>query len=254
MSDRRSLPDRPSLRRLRDEAKARRRAGEFPTLSLAQLAIAREYGFASWSRLKLHVDALTLDGAERAEGLVRSACSGNVRRAQALLDVDPALAGHDLACACVTGDAETVARLVGPSPERASAPDRTAGRVPILYACFSRLGRGDPAARGVDPRRRAGTARRGRRPRRAVHARRLGAEHAVRSGGHRRRRRADGDAAGGRRRPRRPRTGAFGGRGALPRLRAARPRMRAAADRGGHRRAGRSPIASAARSTSPTRR
>jgi ankyrin repeat protein len=144
MSDRRSLPDRPSLRHLRDEAKARRRAGEFPTLSLAQLAVAREYGFSSWPRLKLHVDALTLDGAERAEGLVRSACSSNVRRAQALLDVDPALAGHDLACACVTGEAETVARLVGPAPDRASAPTGPLGRAPILYACFSRLGRGDP--------------------------------------------------------------------------------------------------------------
>jgi ankyrin repeat protein len=144
MSDRRSLPGRPSLRHLRDEAKARRRAGEFPTLSLAQLAVAREYGFSSWPRLKLHVDALTLDGAERAEGLVRSACSSNVRRAQALLDVDPALAGHDLACACVTGEAETVARLVGPAPDRASAPTGPLGRAPILYACFSRLGRGGP--------------------------------------------------------------------------------------------------------------
>lgn len=144
MSDRRSLPDRPSLRRLRDEAKARRRAGEFPGLALAQLAVAREYGFSSWPRLKLHVDALTLGAAERAEGLVRSACSSNVRRAQALLDADPALAGHDLACACVTGDAETVARLVGPAPDRASAPTGPLARAPILYACFSRLGRGDP--------------------------------------------------------------------------------------------------------------
>lgn len=145
MSDRRSLPDRPSLRHLRDEAKARRRAGEFPKLALAQLAIAREHGFPSWSWLKLQVEARTLAGAERAEGLVRSACSGNIRRARALLEVDPALAGHDLACACVTGDTEAVARLVGPAPERASAPTGPLGRAPILYACFSRLGRGDPA-------------------------------------------------------------------------------------------------------------
>jgi ankyrin repeat protein len=144
MSDRRSLPDHPSLRRLRDEAKTRRRSGEFPSLSFAHLAIAREHGFASWPRLKLHVDALTLDSAERAEGLVRSACSDNIRRAQALLEVDPALARHDLACACVTGDAVTVARFVGVSPERASAPTGPLGRAPILYACFSRLGRGDP--------------------------------------------------------------------------------------------------------------
>ncbi|HTU30678.1 MAG TPA: hypothetical protein VMF07_14935 [Solirubrobacteraceae bacterium] len=144
MSDRRSLPDRPSLRHLRDEAKRRRREGEFPALSLAQLAIAREYGFASWSRLKLHIDALTLDSAERAEGLVRSACSSNVRRARALLEVDPGLAEHDLACACVTGDVATVVRLVGPAPQQASAPTGPLGRAPILYACFSRLGRGDP--------------------------------------------------------------------------------------------------------------
>jgi ankyrin repeat protein len=144
MSDRRPLPDHPSLRHLRDEAKARRRAGEFPSLSLAHLAIAREHGFASWPRLKLQVDALTLDGAERGEGLVRSACSSNVRRAQALLEVDPALGRHDLACACVTGEAETVARLVGPAPERASAPTGPLKRPPILYACFSRLGRSDP--------------------------------------------------------------------------------------------------------------
>jgi ankyrin repeat protein len=143
MSDRRSLPARPSLRHLRDEAKARRRAGEFSSLSLAHLAIAREYGFVSWSRLKLHVDALTLDSAERAEGFVRSACSSNIRRAQALLEVDPALARHDLACACVAGDAATVARLVAGAPERASAPTGPLERAPILYACFSRLGRGD---------------------------------------------------------------------------------------------------------------
>jgi ankyrin repeat protein len=144
MSDRRSLPDRPSLRYLRDEAKARRRAGEFTTLALAQLQIAREYGFASWPRLKLHVEALTLDGAERATAFVRSACSSNVRRARALLEVDPALARRDLACACVAGEAETVARIVGAAPERVSAVTGPLERAPILYACFSRLGRGDP--------------------------------------------------------------------------------------------------------------
>jgi len=143
MSDRRSLPARPDLRHLRDEAKARRRRGEFATLALAHLAIAREYGFVSWPRLKLHVEALTPDVGERAEALVRSACSSNVRRARALLAADPSLARHDLACACVTGEADDVAQRLAKSPELARATAPPLQHEPILYACFSRLLRAD---------------------------------------------------------------------------------------------------------------
>ena len=71
----RSLPARPSLVRLRDQARALQRACQagdaealarltaiFPDaattpLSKAQTAIAREYGFASWPKLKAHVEA-----------------------------------------------------------------------------------------------------------------------------------------------------------------------------------------------------
>ena len=77
MSEPRSLPSRPDLRHLRDEAKRRRKAGEFPSIALAQLALAREYGFRSWPRLKFHVEALTLDASDprrRADRL------GHVRR------------------------------------------------------------------------------------------------------------------------------------------------------------------------------
>lgn len=54
----RTLPDRPVLRFLKDEAKRRIKKGEFATLAKAQLAIAREHGFASWSRLKEHIDSI----------------------------------------------------------------------------------------------------------------------------------------------------------------------------------------------------
>ena len=64
MSESRSLPPRPYMRHLRGEAKRRRRSGEFPSLALAQLAVAREYGFRSWPRLKFHVDAVTLEAGE----------------------------------------------------------------------------------------------------------------------------------------------------------------------------------------------
>lgn len=48
----RILPDRPSLRHLKLEAKRRLAVGEFPTVHEAQLALAREYGQPSWARLK----------------------------------------------------------------------------------------------------------------------------------------------------------------------------------------------------------
>ncbi|MGH3391551.1 MAG: serine hydrolase [Actinomadura sp.] len=58
MSDQsRALPDRPSLRYLKLEAKRRLAAGEFATLHQAQLAIAREHGLPSWTALKEHIEA-----------------------------------------------------------------------------------------------------------------------------------------------------------------------------------------------------
>ncbi len=144
MSEPRSLPSRPDLRHLRDEAKRRRKAGEFPSIALAQLAIAREYGFRSWPRLKFHVEAMTLDASERAGALIASATSADLRRARALLDADPELARHDVACACATGEADEVSRRLVARPAAVSEPTGPNGWQPILYACFSRLLRGDP--------------------------------------------------------------------------------------------------------------
>ena len=143
VSEPRSLPSRPNLRGLRDDAKRRRKAGEFPSLALAQHALAREYGFRSWPRLRFHVEALTLDAPERAAALIASATSADLRRARALLHADPALARHDLACACATGEANEVSRRLEARPEAASEPTGPNGWQPILYACFSRLLRGD---------------------------------------------------------------------------------------------------------------
>ena len=87
----RDLPARPDLEQLRRQAKdliraARRGESEAldrihePTLAAAQLAIAREYGFASWPQLKREV--------ERREILD----DGDLGRLLALLADDPALA------------------------------------------------------------------------------------------------------------------------------------------------------------------
>src|SRR5580704_1916946 len=134
MSEPRSLPLRPDLRRLRDEAKRRRAAGEFRSIARAQLAIAREYGFRSWPRLKFHVEALTLDAPARAAALIASVTSADLRRARALLDADPGLARHDLACACATGEAADVSRRVAAHPAAASDPTGPYGCAAIRSA------------------------------------------------------------------------------------------------------------------------
>lgn len=144
MSEPRPLSPRPDLRELRGEAKRRHDAGEFPTLALAQLAVAREHGFRSWPRLKFHVEALTLDASARAAALIASATSSNLHRARTLLELDPDLARYDLACACATGEVDEVARRLAAWPAAASEPAAPNGWPPILYACFSRLLRRDP--------------------------------------------------------------------------------------------------------------
>jgi len=52
----RSLPEQPSLRYLKLEAKRRLAAGQFGTLHDAQLAIAREHGLPSWNALRQAIE------------------------------------------------------------------------------------------------------------------------------------------------------------------------------------------------------
>lgn len=54
----RLLPDRPNLRHLKDLAKDLLKAGAAASITDAQFKIARLYGFASWPKLKAHIDSL----------------------------------------------------------------------------------------------------------------------------------------------------------------------------------------------------
>jgi hypothetical protein len=58
----RSLPDRPNLRHLKDQAKSLLKTGSVKSLTEAQFQIARFYGFVSWPKLKAHVDLLEESG------------------------------------------------------------------------------------------------------------------------------------------------------------------------------------------------
>jgi len=82
----RFLPERPDLDKLRREAKALHKAaqtgdedalarvrvvGDEPTLAIVQAALAREYGFASWPRLKAEVDRKRLIFSGDTAGLAQ---------------------------------------------------------------------------------------------------------------------------------------------------------------------------------------
>jgi hypothetical protein len=80
------LPDRPDLRHLKDQARDMVRSGAAPSLSNAQFQIARQYGFASWPKLKSHVDSL------KEIGQLRIAIDeGDLARVQALMTRNPKL-------------------------------------------------------------------------------------------------------------------------------------------------------------------
>ena len=63
----RQLPERPNLRHLKEQAKDLLRSGAATSTSDAQFQIARRYGFASWPKLKGHVEELVAaDALQRA--------------------------------------------------------------------------------------------------------------------------------------------------------------------------------------------
>ena len=82
----RPLPDRPDLRHLKDQAKDLLKAGGAESLAKAQFQIARLYGFASWPKLKAHVESLAEIG-----DLKRAIDSNDLDRVKALMTRNPSL-------------------------------------------------------------------------------------------------------------------------------------------------------------------
>jgi len=82
----RPLPDRPNLRHLKDQAKDLLKSGSAGSIHEAQFKIARLYGFASWPKLKAHVDSL------EEIGQLKSAIDTNdLGSVKALMTRNPAL-------------------------------------------------------------------------------------------------------------------------------------------------------------------
>ncbi|MFC0434222.1 ankyrin repeat domain-containing protein [Kutzneria buriramensis] len=182
-----SLPDDPSLEHLRHQARALHRAVQagdaaaveriersygpvsdpFP-LATAQLVVAREYGFASWARLRQHVEAIDRYRWPRRSGMpvatspsdefCRLAClnytdDDPAHRARAVVPADP-----HIWAAAAAADAARVESLVAADPSLARREGGPHLWEPLCYLTYSRVGLGDPLrtarvllAAGADP-------------------------------------------------------------------------------------------------------
>ena len=84
----RELPETPSLEFLKKQAKALLRSMRQGKLADAQHALANEYGFATWAKLKSHVEALSLTPAETLRVAV---CDSDAARVRELIRQHPEL-------------------------------------------------------------------------------------------------------------------------------------------------------------------
>ena len=82
----RPLPDRPNLRHLKDQAKDLLKSGTAASLTDAQFKIARLYGFASWPKLKAHIDSL-----EEIGQLKQAIDTNDLDRVKTLMTRNPSL-------------------------------------------------------------------------------------------------------------------------------------------------------------------
>ena len=82
----RPLPDRPNLRHLKDQAKDLLKAGAATSITDAQFRIARLYGFASWPKLKAHIDSL-----EEIGQLKQAIDTNDIVRVKTMMTRNPAL-------------------------------------------------------------------------------------------------------------------------------------------------------------------
>lgn len=158
-----TLPARPSMDHLRRQARDLLRAarsgdaaaigriGAFSpdlTLAAAQLAIAREYGFASWPRLNAEVTARTADLARQAEAFCQASVRDGSGRAARMLAASPELADYSLTTAVILGDAARARAALQRDPSLARQTDPTWGWTALHAAAASGWHRWDPARAG----------------------------------------------------------------------------------------------------------
>lgn len=165
-----TLPDQPSLENLKKQAKRLHKAasagdtaalarvgpyfGDPSAISLqqAQLVIARDYGFSSWTRLKQHIES-NAGGSETTEqvanrfldlaslhyGPDNSRGAGDFKQAADLLAAHPQIAGHSLHTAAAAGNAAALQQILASNPGSVDQKGGPFQWTPLMYAAYARV-------------------------------------------------------------------------------------------------------------------
>jgi ankyrin repeat protein len=154
------LPAQPNLDHLRRQARdllRAARAGDTVaaervlavsdrlTLAAAQLAVAREYGFASWVKLKTEVQARSAGLAQFADEFCQASIRDWTGRAARMLAARPELADYNIATALVLGDIAKVRRAIDADPGLVIRSDERTGWKALHVVCASQWHQLDPA-------------------------------------------------------------------------------------------------------------
>lgn len=138
--------DAGALERLRHVLPAAR--GATPTkltalrLHDAQSAIAREYGFASWSEIKRYVEWKRSDRAARLKDWMRWVIEGNARQRRLAIRMpgeEPELFADDAWLACALGDEARLREALKRMPDFAKRPGGPLAMLPLIAVTHSRL-------------------------------------------------------------------------------------------------------------------
>ena len=138
------LPPRPNLDQLKRQAKELLQAGKAPALHDAQTLIAREYGFASWNKLRDHVEEVTLEFDAAVNEFLEAATDGRGDRAERILALHPKIAAANLHTALVLGDADAVRARLERDPALATKTGGPRDWQPIHYVCYTALAHDSP--------------------------------------------------------------------------------------------------------------
>lgn len=116
----------------------RRYSGE-TALNTAQLTIAREQGFPSWTRFKQFILESRAHQPESIAAFL-SAATSDLSKAEAMLAERPELASAGFYAALVLGDHAQVSGALDTDPQLALASGGPENVPPLVYVCFSRYG------------------------------------------------------------------------------------------------------------------
>lgn len=133
------LPSHPDLAQLKRQAKELQQSAGVP-LHEAQTRLARDYGFASWNKLREEVEARTLEFDAAVTEFIEAATDGRPDRARRMLELHPKIRTANFYAALVLGDADTVNARLTRDQSLATKTGGPRGWEPIHYICYTAVG------------------------------------------------------------------------------------------------------------------